>query len=260
MGDLNPDVTAKLAAGPAATASSASQLTTVEGFGVRAQLPFPGWVVACAGVLLLVASSVAGGYFVYSKMSSSTLVPKDQLYVYQASDFHSKTDPTPNPNDIKVYDFPGDGSTVTLHHYPSDGCVQIITTDNDTKLSQSKWIFGPRSTHMKGPATQGAIGEIPHPEYEPALQEHSRQDPLNHLDDRPAAQAQLKRVDYGGNCINPHPGAFNQQNEQVNQCVVKVWRYFQDGCIHYQFFNACNGSWDVYPNGVAHVYWTQCVH
>lgn len=63
-----------------------------------------------------------------------------------------------------------------------------------------------------------------------------------------------------GRCADPHPGPFQFWNGQQNGCLVQVWRKWRDGCQHYQWYNSCNGYWDIYPNGAPRVYWTCCVH
>lgn len=63
-----------------------------------------------------------------------------------------------------------------------------------------------------------------------------------------------------GRCIDPHPGQFRSWSGDRNGCWVAVHRQWQDGCTHYQWYNACYNYWDTHPNGAPKVYWTQCVH
>lgn len=63
-----------------------------------------------------------------------------------------------------------------------------------------------------------------------------------------------------GQCRNPHPGAFQWRYGAQNGCWVQVWRQFQDGCIHYQWFNTCSNFWDLNPDGSPKIFWTYCVH
>jgi hypothetical protein len=63
-----------------------------------------------------------------------------------------------------------------------------------------------------------------------------------------------------GRCLDPHPGAYRQWSGQQSGCWVQVWRSWPEGCQHYQWYNSCNGYWDVYPNGAPRVYWNCCVH
>lgn len=70
----------------------------------------------------------------------------------------------------------------------------------------------------------------------------------------------LASTEPAGRCVDPHPGPFKSWYGEKNGCWVAVWRQWPDGCTHYQWFNACNNYWDVYPNGAPKVYWTNCVH
>ena len=58
----------------------------------------------------------------------------------------------------------------------------------------------------------------------------------------------------------PHPYQTGQQDRQVDGCIYeRVW-YFGDGCIAAQYFNACSGVWDIYPNGQPLIRWPRCLH
>jgi len=64
----------------------------------------------------------------------------------------------------------------------------------------------------------------------------------------------LPVVEAQGRCLNQHPGGFNTWYGARQGCVVEVWRRWADGCQHFQYFDACHGSWD------QQIHWTQCVH
>src|SRR5271166_1050111 len=66
--------------------------------------------------------------------------------------------------------------------------------------------------------------------------------------------AHLLRVQGPGRCWNPHPGPFRSWNGAQNGCLIQVWRQFQDGCTHFQWFNTCYNVWD------PQIYWTYCIH
>ena len=78
--------------------------------------------------------------------------------------------------------------------------------------------------------------------------------PIRPLFDLPVVEAQ------GGRCLNPHPGSFTVKDGPRNGCWVQVFRYFSDGCSHYQLFESCRGYWDSNPDGSPKVVWTRCVH
>lgn len=66
--------------------------------------------------------------------------------------------------------------------------------------------------------------------------------------------ARLLRVQGPGRCWNPHPGPFRSWNGMQNGCLIQVWRQWQDGCTHFQWFNTCYNVWD------PQIYWTYCIH
>jgi hypothetical protein len=67
-------------------------------------------------------------------------------------------------------------------------------------------------------------------------------------------EADFLRIQGPGRCLNPHPGPFRTWNGQQNGCFVQIWRQWEDGCTHYQWYNACSGT----PAGP--ITWTYCVH
>lgn len=94
------------------------------------------------------------------------------------------------------------------------------------------------------------------------LQEHKSGDEM-----RPRAEfSLLPSLSAQGRCLNPHPPnpgrvPFEERYEKTpEQCVVKIWRRWSDGCEHFQLFNPCNGSVDVNADGSPRVTWVKCVH
>ncbi len=299
--------------------------------GFKIEIPLPKWAIAGIGVIVILASAGAGAFFTFKNIANSVIVPKDQLSVYQATQFHALSDPEDH-QDIIIKDFPDEGATLTIRHYHSDGCVQVIRFNHALKRGDSKWLFAALSTHLTGDGTKsGDIRDppkLPQVEMKAKVLETSLGGPISpgwhnlisrNLSTAPttanfilasessshksdpvvreplleAARGKLEATSepqepqmadpvkqairgllrqsadsfpatfanyQGGRCMDPHPGAFGVTNQQVNQCIVQVWRNFQDGCTHFQYFNACTGSWDVYPNGAPHVTWTRCVH
>lgn len=64
-----------------------------------------------------------------------------------------------------------------------------------------------------------------------------------------------------GRCLSPHPGRFSTfYGQRQNECVVEVFRHFEDGCQHAQLFDACRGSWQTNADGSPRVRWTRCLH
>jgi hypothetical protein len=235
------------------------QTTKIDALGVKVELPLPKWVIACLGIVIVLASAAGGAYLAINKVSSSAIVPKDQLSVYQATQYHFLIDPEAR-QDIIIRDFPNDGTTLTIRHYQSDGCIQVIRLNHSSNKAESKWLFG-STEHTSDGTKHGELEKSPEvPEFK--VGSEAVQMALNSLATKPPTSARivLASGQYQGRCLDPHPGQFSVANQQINQCLVQVWRYFADGCVHYQFFNPCSGSWDVYPNGAPHVTWTRCIH
>jgi hypothetical protein len=53
-------------------------------------------------------------------------------------------------------------------------------------------------------------------------------------------------------CLNPHPWPFQSWWGPANGCFAPLYRKWNDGCTHYQFYNSCNGQWD------PRIFWTVC--
>jgi len=65
----------------------------------------------------------------------------------------------------------------------------------------------------------------------------------------------------GGGCHDLSDGARNEWPEEFgDQCWIRVWREWPDGCKHHQGFNRCGGYWDVNEDGSPRVVWVRCVH
>jgi hypothetical protein len=54
-------------------------------------------------------------------------------------------------------------------------------------------------------------------------------------------------------CIDPHPGVFYEELNEINDCIVEVYREWEEGCAHVQPYNRCNEVWGP-------VEWLCCVH
>ncbi|HXC96048.1 MAG TPA: hypothetical protein VNU92_10115 [Edaphobacter sp.] len=136
---------------------------------------------------------------------------------------------------------------VSAEYYPIDGCVHISRKKSSQDSGnvyygndQDVWVIDPlralgapsgEASEPRSIATPSALRspQIPRP-----------------------SKAKLLRVGmFQASCLNPHPGKFTVQNQQLNACSVKVTRTFNDGCRHYQMYNACNGQWDPKINWLA---------
>lgn len=71
----------------------------------------------------------------------------------------------------------------------------------------------------------------------------------------------LEASETQGRCWDPHPGRFQSgYGPRHNECVVEVYRTFEDSCQHTQLFDACRGSWQTNSDGSPRVRWLRCVH
>jgi hypothetical protein len=170
-----------------------------------------------------------------------------------------------------------DGSEIVrADYYPVDGCVHLSRKTNSQGVSgssqdpdvyygndQDVWIIDPlravvaQSTHSSdshGTAVQSNVSDVAGNEA-PSIAKKRPSRYEQTLSQRiHSPNARLVRVGmFQPNCITPHPGKFTVRNVQQGACNVQVWRTFNDGCVHYQMYNACNGQWDPKIN------WTACV-
>ena len=207
------------------------------------------------------------------EQKNSMLVPVDDMKIYDAQTFH-QADDDPASQEVKRESFRSDGS-ISIHHYFKDGCVHILRKRADGGID-SRWIFGDKAAHAtlpsakdsvapKNASSPGSTASSTAPRQKSlSLQKVSFEASTNAaVIDLSAKNISVRRDESDSEvqqCLNPHPGAYTFQNQPVNQCIVQQVRTFYDGCMHVQLFNACNGSWDVNPDGSPRVNWIRCLH
>jgi hypothetical protein len=244
---------ASVSPSPNPAPGSPDNLTKIDAFGVKLEIPLPKWAVASLAVLLIAVALCAAVYYSATKISNSVIMPAPKLAEYEESNFHEL-----EPKQLKVIkeEQVDDMTTVTVNYFKSDGCVQVIRYNNSTAKSDAQWLFGlhPHALHIQKAAYKLTPSHIPDRQLLPESYRLTW--------DRP--HMALRKADFQsvqqGRCLNPHPGSFSVRNEQVNQCIYKVWRIFPDGCVHFQFFDACRNTWDVNPDGTPRLTWTRCIH
>lgn len=68
----------------------------------------------------------------------------------------------------------------------------------------------------------------------------------------------------GSLCMDPrfvHPRLQGTRNVRTNnECIIQVYRLFDDGCEHWQNFNICSGAWETNPDGTPLIHWIRCIH
>jgi hypothetical protein len=232
------------------TPEDAPSATKIEALGIKVEIPLPKWAVACLAAIIVIGVLVGGIYLSATKLTHSVFIPTSQMEVYEETNFHLT-----QPSSLRVSkEETFDAVTITVNYFKSDGCVQIVRWDALTAKGDGLWMFG-EHPHSVGHVHEAQL-TTPRP---PTTSAFPSLKSISYLQLTPGEGAQLTPVQ-GGRCWDPHPGAFTVANTPVNQCVVQVWRTFYDGCVHFQYYNACAGTWDVYPNGAPRVTWTRCVH
>src|SRR6185437_8588020 len=251
--------------------AAAKSETTKFGVGpVSVELCMPRWAIVCISIVIIGLSAGAGSWLCYAKIhdivakqklemdkaveqaKNSVTIPKDQLLVYTEQQKHAG-DEEPDAAEHTKVTLTADG-TVTVHHFYSDGCIEIIR-NLPGKPAQSKWMFGPNSAAAKvsfSPETSdhpGLVGTADE-ELRSTLNKAtaSLRSDVQYVKSATSNRPQLRTTQYGGRCIDPHPGQFQVSTQPINQCLVAVTRVFYDGCTHQQLFNPCTGVWDVWPN------------
>ena len=141
----------------------------------------------------------------------------------------------------------GNSEVVSAAYYPSDGCIHI-SRKKSSEVSgnvfygndQDVWVIDP----LRALGAQNAGVSESQPIATPSN--------VSSPQIRRPSKAKLLRVGmFQTGCLNPHPGKFSVENQQINACSVKVTRTFNDGCRHYQMYNSCNGQWDPKINWLA---------
>lgn len=248
---------------------AANREAEIKAFGVSVRIPLPKWAVAPIAAVLVLGLISLGGYLSYAYAVNSVLVSKTKLNEYAENNKHSLEPNDSKENQLVTFK---DGTQVTVNHFKSDGCFQIVRYIPSLSKADGLWMFGPKLTPDKqspigtytsaGQATLEAssvVSMVPDLLTTPSGERRMIGPELKYAqyNQRPDS---YKEVEYGGHCLDPHPGPWSEKPQQTAQCAVQVWRFFGDGCIHFQWFNPCSGTWDVYPNGAPRVYWQKCVH
>src|SRR5579863_5957537 len=141
-----------LPAANAAQPPSESSTTKIEAFGVKLEVPFPKWAIACIAVLIIVAGAGGAIYWSFHSITQAVFVPTAQAEVYEESAFHSTEPKTLKEEKEESFDL----VTVTIHYYKTDGCVEIVRWDGATNKGDGLWMFGehPHTPLHSHPTTQ----------------------------------------------------------------------------------------------------------
>lgn len=271
-GAFTPDAAITQPPENGSTQNTATSEAEIKGYGLSVRIPLPKWAIAVLSTMLVVALLGVGGYAASVYLFNKQWIPSKKVSEYAENYKHSLE--AADAKESQLVSF-ADGTRVTVNHFKSDGCNQIVRWSPLNARSDGLWMFGPLLT----PDKQSAIGMNSEYDLEPKGEkaegdkhaslvvlkqvfpsdETKKQSGLIYVQGANTPE-EYREVQSGGRCLDPHPGPWTEKPQPVNQCSVQVWRYFPDGCIHFQWFNPCTGTWDVWPNGAPHVYWTRCVH
>jgi hypothetical protein len=226
-------------------------------YGATLRIPLPNWGVKALTASLVAGLVSVGGFKGYSYVFQQAHVPRALLDQYAEAHKHSLE--TREQREEKEVEF-SDATRVTVIHHKSDGCKQIVRRGPSIQHADGLWMFGP--TLVAGRQVSSDDQDPAAPRLSASTLIRAREGlMLAGLGSMYPAAGGASGPDVGqGRCLNPHPGPWQEQPQQVGPCAVQVWRHFHDGCVHYQLFNPCGGTWDVHPDGSPRVHWTRCVH
>ena len=152
------------------------------------------------------------------------------------------------------------GHRIVLHHDPagdivatyfdSDGCVAIARPGQEHTYSPYSngpvdWVLGPNKKPLSTPP---AVTATIRPQI-PVSHEASHLALVSVI--VPPPRLRVRQVQAG--CLNPHPWTFRSWWGPANGCWAPQYRQWNDGCEHYQMYNACSGAWD------QQIHWVRCV-
>jgi hypothetical protein len=150
------------------------------------------------------------------------------------------------------------GHPVMANYYASDGCLNIKRSHGNGGaygISDTQDLWIPDPSRQSNAAVQT---EPLRPSHSPSRMKSRQATSLFHRaslkmvsSTKDNEESQLWEPVQGG-CLNPHPWPFRSWWGPASGCVAPLYRQWNDGCVHYQVYNACTGIWD--PN----VYWTFC--
>lgn len=270
--DTNPPPSNKRTVRSAADAKGQAAVmpgAEFKGYGFTVRIPLPKWAVGLLAALLVTIAICAVVYIAGDYVLHRSWIPTDQYAQYTEIAKHAKL--ISEVKDSKSLDFPEDGMKVVLNHFSSDGCIQIVRIIRSSETSEGFWMYGPRAHPEHVHTAELQSGQGP----QLAAQTVTRVDTsvkhayrtLNVISTSSELQLRgfqspvpLQAPYRAPQCLNPHPGQYREQFERVSSCAARVWRTFQDSCVHFQWYNPCNNAWDVYPNGTPKVTWTHCIH
>jgi hypothetical protein len=171
----------------------------------------------------------------------------------------------------------GTGHHLTLHtdkkgetfatYFDSDGCIAIGRPGvplpyQPNPQSILEWSLGPDKRPVSNPpplatpinATNTPAESGPTTSTGPSPPEAFQESAAVEVVRRGEAGRAPKLLRVQGGCWDngAHPWQFHTWWGPANGCWAPLYRQWNDGCTHYQMFNACSGQWD------PRITWTFC--
>jgi len=215
------------------------------------KLPLPPWAVYCISAFVVIGSGGSAYLkFVHPILRERTAV--NQVKIDESSRHIYETP----ESETKMLDAP-DAGLLVVRHYSSDGCLLILRRNAGRNQAViPTWI---PAKSIEAEAAPGRLASNSGFQF-PGGYNHRMFSALMLLPASVKSSEETETQVCTGRCVNPHQGPFNWWNGEQKGCWIAVWRRWQEGCQHYQWFNTCNGYWDSEPTGAPRVYWTCCVH
>ncbi|MBZ5627918.1 MAG: hypothetical protein LAO06_03540 [Acidobacteriia bacterium] len=234
-------------------------------------IPLKGWAIVA--VSFIVVCYTAGHFTVklygeLAKLRNELNEEKKQnVKVNQANkDTSVVTDAV--TKEMAAHEHDGSGHRVVLHkdsrgdvqatYFDSDGCIAIARPGPAVAYmpaqSTIEWLLGPtKKPSMNPPMLDQNVlngSELPGLESPNVLSEEKE---TVHFRYASAVERRPKLLRVQSGCLNPHPWQFRTWWGPANGCWAAFYRQWNDGCKHYQMYNACTGQWDPRIN------WMSCV-
>jgi len=237
--------------------------------GFKITVPLPPWAVGLLAIVFIAGLVLAGAYWGFSKVSGRVLVPTEDLNDYKETAKHDIDPDTTKEKREITFD---DGVKVTLKHFHTDGCVEVLRT-SQALITDKHWLLdlsrvAPPPTHSAAygisvtePIQLASL--MPRTKLFKIMRDQQRSPHLGFDEPLPLPLTSIPAQAPPGcnrGCLNPHPGNFQSWVGSVNGCWQQVWRRWPEGCTHFQWYNTCYNVWDTNPDGSPRITWTCCVH
>jgi hypothetical protein len=226
------------------------------------KIPLTRWAIGAISAIVVAYSAITYGTAGYTEVKNTIAAHRDAS-AYTNAITQEMTRHEHDDTGVRTT-LHGDslGETVAVY-YGSDGCIAISRPGAAPSAylpssSNYEWSLGPsrRTTGNVQKSAQGInVGQEnlePSPAALADAAAHSPTLGFGHLRVNSAGLPQIPVQQVQVGCLNPHPGNWQGSWGPANGCWAPFYRHFNDGCTHYQMYNACQGVWD------QQIHWTYC--